>query len=160
MTVLVLGIGNDWRSDDAAGLEVARRLDAAAIRAMAWEGDPSGLIDAWAREPAVILVDAVCSGAVGGTVHRLDASTGALPARLFRGSTHHVSVADAVELGRCLGRLPARVEFIGIEGRRFEAGVGLTPEVARAVDDVAAELRRRLAPPREDRRMRQGRGAA
>ena len=144
MTVLVLGIGNDWRSDDAAGLEVARRLCAAGLRAVAWEGDPSNLIDAWEREPAVILVDAVSSRAAGGTVHRLDASTDALPARLFRGSTHHLSVAEAVELGRCLGRLPARVEFIGIEGRRFEAGAGLTPEVARAVDDVAAQLARRL----------------
>ena len=160
MTVLVLGIGNDWRGDDAAGLEVARRLCAAGLRAIAWERDPSNLIDAWEQEPAVILVDAVRSGAAGGTVHRLDASAGALPARLFRGSTHHLSVAEAVELARCLGRLPARVEFIGIEGRRFEAGVGLTPEVARAVDDVAAQLRRRLAPPQEARRMRQGRGAA
>ena len=159
MTALVLGLGNDWRSDDAAGLEVARRLGAAGLRAMAWQGDPSGLIDAWEQEPAVILVDAVSSGAAGGTVHRLDAGTGALPARLFRGSTHHVSVAEAIELGRCLGRLPPRVEFIGIEGRRFEAGVGLTPEVALAVDDVAAELRRRLAPP-EPSRLRQGRGAA
>jgi hypothetical protein len=36
------------------------------------------------------------------------------------------------------------VEFIGIEGRRFEARVGLTPEVARVVDDVAAQLEPRL----------------
>lgn len=159
MTTLVLGIGNDWRSDDAAGLEVARRLRAAGLRAVAWERDPWNLLDAWEREPVVILVDAVSSGAAGGTVHRLEAGAGALPARLFRGSTHHASVAEAVELGRCLGRLPARVEFIGLEGRRFEAGVGLTPEVARAVDDVAAQLERRLARP-EPRRTRQGRGAA
>ena len=141
MTGLVLGIGNDWRSDDAAGLEVARRLSDA--RAIACAGDPSGLLDAWEDEPEVILVDAVSSGAAPGTVHRFDAATGPLPTRLVRGSTHHVSVAEAVELARCLQRLPARLEFIGIEGGRFDAGFGLTAEVARAVDDVAAELQNR-----------------
>ncbi|MFP5364517.1 MAG: hydrogenase maturation protease, partial [Thermoleophilia bacterium] len=109
MTALVLGIGNDWRGDDAAGLEVARRLRAAGVRAAGSAGDPSGLLDAWDGEREVILVDAVRSGAAPGTLHRLDARARPLPARLFRGSTHHLSVADAVELGRALGRLPERL---------------------------------------------------
>ena len=142
---LVLGIGNDWRGDDAAGLEVARRLRAAGLRALGRAGDPSGLLDAWAGEREVILVDAVRSGAAPGTVHRLDATARALPARLFRGSTHHVGVADAVELARALGRLPERVELVGIEGGTFAAGQGLSPAVGRAVDAVTSQLRSRLA---------------
>lgn len=144
MTALVIGIGNDWRSDDGAGLEVARRLSAAGVRAVEHGGDPSGLLDAWDGETEVILVDAVSAGAAPGTIHRLDARATPLPPRLFRGSTHHLSVAEAVELGRCLGRLPQHLELYGIEGHRFEAGRGLTPHVRRAADEVAAELERRL----------------
>jgi hydrogenase maturation protease len=147
VTALVLGIGNDWRGDDAAGLEVARRLRATGVRAVEREGDASGLLDAWYGERDVILVDAVHSGAVPGTIHHLDARARPLPAVLFRASTHHFGVAEAVELGRCLGRLPQRLELYGIEGGRFEAGRGLTPEVGGAVEDVTAELSRRLRRP-------------
>ena len=83
------------------------------------------------------LVDAVSSGAPPGTVHRIDAGGRALPADLFRASTHHLGLADAVELARALGRLPARVVFYGIEGESFDAGQGLTTDVAGAVECVA-----------------------
>ena len=36
------------------------------------EGDPTSLIDAWDGSEHVIVIDAVCSGAEPGTVHRLD----------------------------------------------------------------------------------------
>jgi hydrogenase maturation protease len=151
VTALVLGLGNEWRGDDAAGLEVARRLRAAGVRAVEREGEPSSLLDAWANESEVILVDAVSSSAEPGTIHRLDARAGPLPVRLFRGSTHHLSVAEAIELGRSLGRLPERIEVYGIEGRRFEAGRGLSTEVRLAVDEVARELAAKLDGPARTR---------
>jgi hydrogenase maturation protease len=141
----VLGIGNPWRGDDAAGIEVARRLQAKGLRALEREGDPSSLLDAWAGESDVVLVDAVSSGAEAGTIHRLDAREGPLPAELFAVSTHHLSVAEAVELARVLGRLPERLEVYGIEGAGFEAGSGLAPAVETAVEAVAAELAARLS---------------
>jgi hydrogenase maturation protease len=51
-------------------------------------------------------------------------------------STHGLGVAEAVALGDALGRLPRRLIIIGIEGRRFEVGADLSPEVARAVDEA------------------------
>ncbi len=141
---LVIGIGNAWRSDDAAGLEVARALQddpPQGVDVLAREGEPTELIDVWPGSEAVWLVDAVSSGAVPGTVHRLDASSEPLPAALFRVSSHLVGLAEAVELGRALGKLPPRVVVYGIEGARFEAGEGLSPEVAEAVDRVAAAVR-------------------
>jgi hydrogenase maturation protease len=144
VTALVLGIGNDWRGDDDAGLEVARRLREAGLRALEQTGDPATLLDAWNGEDHVILVDAVRSGAAPGTIHRLDARAVCLPAALFGASTHGVGVAEAIELARCLGRLPERLELYGIEGKRFTVGGGLEPEVRRAVGEVTAELRRRM----------------
>ena len=78
------------------------------------------------------MVDAVSSGAEPGTIHRLDALTERLPAELSRGSTHAFGLAEAVELARALERLPGRLLVFGIEGKRFDAGAGLSPEVEQA----------------------------
>lgn len=136
-------MGNRWRRDDAAGLVVAQRLSGtvpAGVAVLEHEGEPTALVDVWQGADAVWLVDAVSSGAPPGTLHRHDASEHRLPAALFRGSTHHVGLGEAVELARALGRLPARVVFHGIEGASFEAGEGLTPDVAEAVDRVVATV--------------------
>lgn len=83
-----------------------------------YEGEPSGLIDAWEGEGEVVLVDAVSSGAPPGTVHRLDPLKGPLPAELFRRSTHHLGVTEAVELARALDRLSDRLEPTSSRPRR------------------------------------------
>jgi len=147
MTPLVLGVGNDWRGDDAAGLEVARLLRSTTppvARIVEYEGEPSGLIDEWQGAGDVVLVDAVSSGAPPGTVHRLDPLGGPLPHDLFRASTHHLGVAEAVELARALERLPSRLALYGIEGRDFDAGAALGPEVRSAVYQVAGEIAEQL----------------
>lgn len=101
------------------------------------EGEPAALIDAWESADALWLVDAVSSGAAAGTVLRVDVAEKQLPADLFRASTHHLGLADAVELARALGRLPGRTIFYGIEGGSFDAGEGLSPQVEAAVAEVA-----------------------
>jgi len=88
-----------------------------------------------------VLVDAVRSGAPPGTSHRADVSLTPLPAALRRAaSTHAVGVAEAIELARTLGRLPAAVVVYGLEGQRFDAGLGLTGAVAAAVDGIAEQV--------------------
>ena len=63
-----------------------------------------------------------------------------LPAVFSRSSTHSFGVAEAVELARALGRLPARVVVFGIEGRDFTPGEGLSPDVDAAVDEVVRRV--------------------
>ena len=136
---MVIGVGNAWRGDDAAGLAVARRRRGR-VQAVEHERDGAGLIEAWTGAGHVVLVDAAASGATPGTVQRFDAGAGPLPARALRSSTHAFGVADAVELARALGRLPERLEVIAIEGADFSAGAGLSPAVGRAVEDIVATL--------------------
>jgi len=133
---VVVGIGNAARGDDAAGLIAARRL-----RGLEHEGDPVALLDAWQGAEVAVVIDAVRSGAAPGTVHRFDASRTPLPAALRSStSTHAVGLAEAIELGRALARLPPRLIVYGIEGERFDAGDGLTPAVAAAIGAVAAAV--------------------
>jgi hydrogenase maturation protease len=144
---MVIGLGNRWRRDDAAGLEVARRLrgEVPGIDVLEREGEPSGLIPAWEEADALWLVDAVSSGSPPGTIHRIDAATQVLPPELFRVSTHHVGLAETVELARALGRLPRLAVFYGIEGADFAAGEGLTAEVEEAVARVVDAIRGEIA---------------
>ena len=109
------------------------------------EGEPTGLIDAWEGAGAVWLVDAVSSGAQPGTVHRHDASSVSLPAALFDTSTHHMGLAEAVELARALGRLPQTTIVYGIEGANFDTGETLSSAVEAAAARVADAVRGEVA---------------
>lgn len=145
---LVLGVGNPDRGDDAVGPEVARRVRAAVpdeVRVVQVSGEGTGLMDAWRGAALVILCDAAQSGAPAGTVHRLEAHTTPIPARLLRYSTHAFGVAQAIELARVLGELPPRVIIYGVEGANYAAGAGLSPAVAPAVEVVVAAVLADLA---------------
>ncbi|HEU6444984.1 MAG TPA: hydrogenase maturation protease [Gaiellaceae bacterium] len=139
----MLGIGNAWQGDDAAGLVAAERLRGrapAGVEVRELEGEPVSLVEAWDGVDEVFVVDAVRSGSPPGTVHRLDASDEPLPATLSAASTHTLGVGEAIELARALGRLPARLVVFGIEAESIAAGAELTPAVAGAVDETVELL--------------------
>jgi hydrogenase maturation protease len=138
----IIGLGNALRGDDAVGLVVAQRvrelLPGADILELS--GEPAELLDALGDGVEhVVLVDAVTSGALPGTVHRLDASQAALVVEANT-TTHGLGLAETIELGRALGRLPARLLLYGIEGQDFALGAPLSPAVARAADALVVEL--------------------
>lgn len=138
--VLLIGCGNEYRGDDAAGLIVARRVEERAsgqIIVRESSGEGAALIEAWKGARTVILVDAICSGSEAGAICRIEAHRERLPAMLFNYSTHAFGVAEAVELARVLNRLPPRLIVYGIEGKSFAAGVGISPEVKAAAESVA-----------------------
>ncbi|MGZ5362012.1 MAG: hydrogenase maturation protease [Solirubrobacterales bacterium] len=143
----VIGIGNRFRRDDGAGLEVARRLREArpaGVEILEQEGEPAGLLEAWSHVQEALVIDGVSSGAQPGTLHRFEIGEQPLPVELFRPSTHALGVADAVELARQLDRLPGRLAVYGIEGEDFAVGEGLTATVQTAVDQLVAELHAEL----------------
>jgi len=143
----VIGVGNPYRGDDAAGLAVAERLQQRVpdgVSVLPCEQEPTRIIDTWQGARAVVIADAVESGADPGTVHRVDASREPVPARVFRSSTHAFGVGKTIELARALGRLPECVVVYGVEGATFAAGVGLTPAVQTAVDGVVEAVLRDL----------------
>jgi hydrogenase maturation protease len=141
--LIVIGLGNPFRGDDAAGLAVARALGDDP-RVIAHEGEPIDLLDRWEGAEEVIVVDAARSGAAPGSVHRLDGLEAPAGAQ---GSTHALGLGETIALARAVGRAPARVTVYGIEGERFGAGDELSPMVAAAVRAVTAELRARLGKP-------------
>jgi hydrogenase maturation protease len=141
--MLVIGIGNPYRGDDAVGFLVAQRVRERApdgVTVLQCPGEGVALMEAWKGADAVILVDAVHAGKAPGSVYRLDAHEGPIPANFFHYSTHAFSVAEAVELARALNQLPSRLVIYGIEGRDFEAGGELSHEVAKAAQRVVERV--------------------
>ena len=145
---LIIGIGNEYRGDDAAGLVIARglkRQTIADVTVLEQSGEGAALMEAWEGADTVVLIDAVNSGAEAGTIHRIEAHAQPVPQRFFRYSTHAFSVAEAIELARALGELPRRLMVYGIEGKTFKAGNGLSDEVETAVRDVVERVIHELA---------------
>jgi len=145
--IVLIGVGNAYRGDDAAGLIAVRRLRALfGNRVICREesGDGAALIEAWKEAEAVILVDATCSGTSPGTLHQFDVAARSLPATLLCYSTHAFGVAEAIELARALGQLPARFLVYGIEGKNFEAGSELSAEAEKAVEEAVGQICQRL----------------
>ncbi|HEY4930878.1 MAG TPA: hydrogenase maturation protease [Terriglobales bacterium] len=142
-SVVIVGVGNEYRSDDGVGIAVARRLRAlfpTGVTILGEGGEGTALIQAWQGATWVMLVDAVRSGAPPGTIHRLDARAASVPTGFFRYSTHAFSVAEAVELARSLDQLPPYLVVYGIEGENFAAGVELSPAVEQAAEAVVERL--------------------
>ena len=147
MKACVACVGNTLRGDDAAGLAVLALLEGTlsdGIRLVGCEGEPVALLDAWDDCDVAVVVDATHSGAEPGTVRRIAAHETRLPDELTRSSTHVLGVGEAIELARALGKLPPRTIVFGIEGSRFDTGTPLSPEVAAAIEVVAASIRREL----------------
>jgi hydrogenase maturation protease len=139
--ILVIGIGNEYAEDDAAGLLVARKLKEEVqdnITIVESTGEGASLIEAWKGIPSTIVIDAVRSGMEPGRAYRLEAHRSPLPAQPFRGSTHAFGLYEAVELARCLNQLPQSLIVYGIEGQNFMAG----NRVSRAVEQAVARVTR------------------
>jgi hydrogenase maturation protease len=136
---VVIGVGNEFRGDDAAGRVAARRLrDLAPDEVVVHEssGEALSLMERWAGAGRVILIDASSTGIPPGTVQRFDASRAPLPSLYFHTSTHAFSVAEAIEMARSLASLPDTVIVFGIEGGSFEHGTGLTPAAEKGISEV------------------------
>lgn len=148
--IVVIGMGNDYRGDDAAGLAAARRLrehHLPGVTILETGGDAATLLAIWQGADAVIVIDAVSSGAAPGNIVRCAAHAAPLPQRLFAPhSSHAWGLAQAIELARALGELPPHLIVYGIEGESFAARRGLSPPVAQAVEVVVARVLGELGP--------------
>jgi hydrogenase maturation protease len=147
VTPLVVGLGNRDRGDDAVGLLVGRRMAGDLLPGVevVEQVDPVDLVLGWGEHAWAVVSDAVVSGAPPGTVIVAeigDTGPGSRTwARLGLGGTHAFGLAEAVELSRSLGRLPARVTLVGVEAADVTPGAGLSPEVARAVPEAVERIR-------------------
>jgi hydrogenase maturation protease len=134
--VIVVGLGHPDRGDDGVGPAVARRLATAeGVRAVEVT-EPLSILDELADAAALVIVDAVRTGAVPGSVLVRDLAVEPLPVTGAPGSGHLMGLGNVLELARELGRLEAPVTLVGVEGAAFLLGTGLSAAVAEAVPEA------------------------
>jgi hydrogenase maturation protease len=145
MNILVLGIGQSLRGDDAAGLEAVRMwqqtypLTAQKVQAELSELPGLGLLDRLEGMDAAILVDALHTAATPGSLYPLG------PEELAAFTTdaqsaHGWGVAETLALGQSLYPWLAqvRITLVGIVGDQFTLGAGLSPAIQAALPEAAA----------------------
>ncbi|MGD0589211.1 MAG: hydrogenase maturation protease [Bacteroidota bacterium] len=140
---LLISVGNEYRSDDGIGLVIARAIREKLLPSVIVKeesGEGAALMEAWQGFQNVIIVDAVSSGAMPGTIFRIDANTETVPITFFHYSTHAFSVAEAVELAKVINTLPSRLLVYGIEGAVFTAGIKISSRVKEAANQVIEQI--------------------
>lgn len=140
---VVIGIGNAYRSDDAAGLIVARLLKKrlpGSCSVHEHSGEGTSLMELWTGADRVIVVDAVGAGGLPGAVSRFDATHGPLPTQFCRDSTHAFSLVEAIELSRALDQFPRELLIFGVEGHNFAVGTNVSPAVEFGLENVVKSV--------------------
>jgi hydrogenase maturation protease len=149
MKIVVIGIGQSLRGDDAVGLEAVRQwqekypetANRSDVQVDMSELPGLGLLDLLEGSEAAILVDAVKCYSAPGTIHtihpeQLSAFTSDAK------SAHGWGVAETLQLDRMLN--PARqiipIQMIGVEVDQMQMGFGLSKTVERALPKVCETI--------------------
>lgn len=146
--VVVLGLGNPLRRDDAVGLKIAADVERMllekplpGVRVLTSARAGFELIDLLAGATHAVIVDCLeLPDPTPGKVHRLSLEAFAGSARLV--GMHEISVADALELARRLKiQMPRTVEIVAIEALdTYTLSEEMDPRVAAAVEPAARSV--------------------
>jgi hydrogenase maturation protease len=145
--VLLIGVGNEYRSDDGLGIYAVREIGRRGIPGVViaeQNGEGAALMDAWQGYDRVFIVDAINSGGASGSMLRIDALAEELPAHFFHYSSHAFGVIEAIQMARVLERLPHLLVLYGIEGKQFDLGPGLTDAVLKNITPMLSSIEHEL----------------
>lgn len=139
---LVIGCGNDLRSDDCAGREVARRIETLGIDGVAVRSVtqlvPELAVDV-ADADHVVVVDASIDVAEL-TVSELDLDDHQSSSAA---TTHHVTPASLVHLARMLdGAPPSSVTVVAVPAHDLGFGEMMSARTVTAIEEAVALLTR------------------
>ena len=146
MKTLVIGLGNPLVTDDSVGLRVVEQLrgELAERSDVTVDEDYWGglrLMERMIGFDRVIVVDAICTGAAPGTIHRLKTSD--IPTQRSA-SAHDVNLPTALAFGRQAEVALPRDEHIVLIGIEAEDVINFsetcTPAVAAAVPVAVQEV--------------------
>lgn len=149
MKTLVLGLGNPLLGDDAVGLRVAAALRGRLPPEVELDEDYCGglrLMERLAGYERVVIVDALVTGGhPPGLV--LCLRPGEIETQ-HSGSTHDLSLSEALRLAATLGLPMPRLDLVVIEaGKVLEFDEHLTPAVEAAVPRAARMVLELIAAP-------------
>ncbi len=141
--ILLAGVGNESRRDDALGLAVVRQISRdppPGVLIAEFQGDLTDILDLWQGRRLAVVVDAMRTSLPPGTIVRSEVFGPGFEGSPTPSSTHGLSLGHAVGLGRALGKLPEEIVLFTIEAREVRMGIGLSQEVGSAIPRVVAQV--------------------
>ena len=133
MRVLVLGLGNPLRGDDAIGPRVVEELTRRGLPegVTALDGGAGGLdllqvLEGWKR---VVVIDAADVGREPGQFVRFTPDQVRLAQAADRFSLHHAGLSEVLALADALGRALPEIVIFGAQPAGVGWGEGLSPAV-------------------------------
>lgn len=145
-SIMIIGIGQIYRSDDGIGLIVAERLRSLLghredICVLNYQGDLIHLMELWSGTSMVILIDSIQPQGRPGSIALFAAHERSLPTICWQTSTHSTGLSEVIELAKVLGNCPPALYVFGIEGKNFQIGDTLTSSVAKSSDVLISRIR-------------------
>lgn len=145
---VVIGLGSPLMGDDGLGLLALEALS----RSRAFDPEPlfvdggtwgMNLLPIIESAKRLLLVDAIRAGGAPGALVVIERD--ALPRGLgIKLSPHQIDLQEVLALAELRGHLPREAVAIGLEPERVELGCGLSPVVARGLDDLLERIASRL----------------
>lgn len=145
---VIVGVGNELLRDEGVGVVAARVLmnETLPPGVEVVEGGVGGfdvVFELEGRDRAII-IDAADMGAAPGTVRSFTLDEVDVEMLHSMASLHQVGLADVLHIGSLIGPLP-EVHIIGVQPAEVAPGMGLSPQVGAAIEQVVAQVRRILA---------------
>ena len=138
--VLILGLGNPLLGDDGVGVRVIEEVKGLGLpeEVALIEGGTAGpgLIPLMEGYQRVIVVDAADMGPLPGHVVRFTPADVRFNTVADQLSPHQIGLGEVLALAKALRLAPAELVIIGVQPSRIEAGLGLSPEVERAIPKI------------------------
>ena len=149
--ILVLGVGNLLLGDDGVGPALIEEL---ADTSRKWNGQVEfldggtqglALLGHLSGRQALIIVDALRTGAPAGTIHRLTLNDlhEVTPGR--GNSGHEGNAGELLAAAQLMDQLPDRLFVIGVEPETIATGIGLSAPVQEALAEASSQINCLLA---------------
>jgi hydrogenase maturation protease len=142
--IIVVGVGDRFASDDAAGLELAaelRRTPGHVCEVRDIENCPPSFLTDLPPDSTVIFADAVRTGARPGTIHAVRLpSEKVCPRTKSSAPAGALAIHHQIHLLQHLASPSLPMYLLGIEVENRDPGIGITTSIHAAILEVVREL--------------------
>ena len=141
--LLVIGLGNEFRGDDAFGIRVVEYLQSNGFNkadCLIEQSDLTRILELWGDRD-VIVVDCLHLNGEGiGSIHEFDTIELLLDESLS--STHGVSLKQTYQLAETVNKRPRSLKIIAAVGRDWSMGNSMDEKLESVIPIVAEMVRK------------------
>lgn len=146
MKILLVGIGNKNRCDDAIGLLIAEKIKSRNynnVDVIFDSGNLLNLLDILPQYNPIIFVDAITSNKNYGSLIKIDCNKKEIPKYIFT-SSHLIGISQFIRLAKMLNKFPQNCILFGIEGKNFSFGEKISEEIITKTDFYIKEIEKEI----------------